>query len=230
MVYYFLTDVETGGLDESRCSLLSVFGQILDEDLGVKDEVSILIKPDDGFYQVEAKAMEINAINIAKHDLLAMKETEAANKFLGFLKTNKIKLRMSENEKFVFAGHNPDLDKRFLKKLLKKANFPHYWVGTSWDDMFTNRVLDTGAIAQFLRLTGNLPKDCNCSLAQLCLHYNIPYVNAHDAKADVTMTRSVLTSMVAQMYQSSKYDLSAYHGGIRSIREQEENREVIECP
>lgn len=200
MTHYFLVDVETGGLDESRCSLLSVFGYLLDDELTIKEEISLLVKPDDGFYQLEAKAMEINAINIAEHDLLAITETEAANKLFDFFHINKIKLRIPENEKMVFAGHNPDLDKRFLKRLMKKVSLS-FLKKYTWDDWFTNRVLDTGAVAQFMKLTRDIPKDCNGSLAQLCKFYGIPHVNAHDAKADVNMTLKVLKSMIEHVNQ-----------------------------
>lgn len=188
MSVYILTDVETGGLDENKHSLLSVYAMAVDSNLVKKTDISLLIKPDDGLYQLDAEAMTVNNINIAEHNKTAIKESEAAREFLNWLGwrwTEFIK------EKYVFCGHNCDLDKRFLKKLLKKQN-------QNWDDWFSRRNLDSSAIAQFLRLTGRLPENHSCSLKDLCSFYNIPYLNAHEAKADVEMTLEVLKNMVSK--------------------------------
>lgn len=184
MSIYILTDVETGGLDENKHSLLSVYAMAVDSNLNKLNDISLFVKPDDGLYHLDAEAMAVNNINIVEHNKKAKKESEIVNHFINFLNT------YYGGEKFVFCGHNCDLDKRFLKKLFQKQN-------TNWNSWFSIRNLDTGSIAQFLRLTGDLPKDHSCSLKDLTKTYNVPYINAHEAKADVEMTLEVLKKMLS---------------------------------
>lgn len=182
---YLLTDVETGGLDENKHSLLSVYAMAVDSNLKKLNDISLFIKPDDGLYHLDTEAMAVNNSNIVEHNKKAIVESEAALKFVRWL---GIDFPDFANEKLVFCGHNCDLDKRFLKKFLSKR--------TNWDSWFSRRNLDTGSIAQFLRLTGDLPEDHSCSLKELCSYYKIPYVNAHVAQADVEMTLEVLKKML----------------------------------
>ena len=74
---YFLFDCETGGLDPSF-SLLTLSGVVLNQQYEVLDSIDLAIKPSSGRYVLSSKAMEINKINIATHDAVAITESEAA--------------------------------------------------------------------------------------------------------------------------------------------------------
>lgn len=187
MTYYFLCDTETGGLDETKVSLLTVFGYVLDENLNVVDKIDLAIKPNSGLYFLQAAALEINKINIAEHDKVAITETNAANALLIFL--NKYK-------KLVFAGHNPDFDKRFLKVLFKNRTGSPYISSLTWEDLFSSKTLDTAANAQLMKLTGHLPKSNDGSLAQLCQYYKIAQPASHTSQGDVESTLTVLKAMI----------------------------------
>lgn len=184
MKRYFLFDTETGGLHAREVSLLSFFGLILDKNFKILDSIHLQIRPDNGRYHLDIDAMKINQIDILKHHDSAIPESEAARKFREFLWRNAGFV----NNKLIPAGHNIGrLDIPMGERLL---GFDQ------WSRVFTRRTLDTGTIGQFLVMRGTLPETNDCSLKQLCEHYKVDYVGAHDAKQDVFLTLEVLKAMV----------------------------------
>jgi DNA polymerase III alpha subunit (gram-positive type) len=192
---YFIADVETTGLDETKTSLLTVHGQILDDKLEVKDEIDFAIKPNNGIYPVEVEALVVNKIDLIQHDKVAITETEAANKLLKFL----IKHKGTVNKDLiVFVGHNCSLDIKFLQVLFTKVSDTTV-AGFTWYKIFNRRVLDTGSIGQLMKLTGHVPVDNPGSLASLGELFGIVNQGAHTSKGDVDATREILKSMVRKL-------------------------------
>ena len=176
---FFLFDCETGGLDPSF-SLLTLSGAVLDEQYNVLDSIDLAIKPSSGRYVLNAKAMEINKINIAAHDAVALPEDEAAAQLGIFL----AKHSDSGRARLVPAGHNVRLDLNFAEKLL--PDFGKYAL---------HRSHDTAAIASFCQDFGLIPESCNLSLPALCSHLNIDPTGIHDAKVDIELTRRVMKGL-----------------------------------
>jgi DNA polymerase III epsilon subunit-like protein len=184
---YFLFDTETGGLDARSISLLSFFGLVLDQNLNIVDNINLDIRPNDGRYHVDIEALKVNQINLVEHHEKAIPESEASKKLAEFLFRNSSFLSDPSN-KLIPAGHNIGrLDIPMGERLI---GFDE------WDRLFCKRTIDTGTIAQFMILKGTLPETNNCSLKQLCEHFKIDYVNAHNAKQDVFMALEVLKAMV----------------------------------
>lgn len=173
-------DCETGGLPAKNPSLLTLYGVLLDERLKVISKIDLKIKPNDGVYRIEPRALDINGINLKEHDEQAIVETEAADLFKNFI------CKYNINNKVVPVGHNVSFDVVFAQRLLNDSDF--------WRQKFTKRVIDTATIAGFFYLSGIFPdqNDLDCSLKGLAERFDFPYEGAHEAKFDVNLTIKVL--------------------------------------
>jgi len=158
MKKYFLFDCETGGKNP-KTSLLTLYGMILDSNLNVTDSIDLRIKPNNGIYHVTARAMEINKIDLVRHNTEAVPVNEAAKLFVNFACKHSIGI-----DKMVPAGHNLSLDIRFCKRYLLKAPNAE---GDDWNKFFGYRNLDTATLAHGLILAGKLPSNLECSLSSL---------------------------------------------------------------
>lgn len=186
MKFYFLFDCETGGLDENKHSLLTLYGLLLNQKLEILDEIDLSIKPDDGIYHVTAQAMRINKINFVEHDKNAIKYSEASKilekKLINWTSFNKNQV----STKLIPVGHNVGMDLRFGKKLL-----------SSLEEYLSHRPLDTSTNCQFLQLKHKLPLDKEFTLGELAEFLGIDSSGAHNAKIDVHMTLKVLKKQLS---------------------------------
>lgn len=179
---YFLFDTETGGLDPSSVSLLSLYGMILDHNLETIDRIDLKIRPDNGRYHVDVAALKVNKIDLLQHHETAISEREAGVKLKEFL------FRNSGTSKLIPCGHNIGrLDIPMGERLIG---------ADEWNRLLVYRTLDTGVLGQFFMLSGTLPETNNGSLVSLCTHYGIDTTGAHNAQVDVEMTRKLLKAMV----------------------------------
>ena len=85
-MYYLAFDCETTGLT-SYCNILTAYFIILDNNLNKIDDLDLKIKHD--FYTVYTKALEINKIDLLKHDKEGIILNQAKKLLLDFL--NKYK-------------------------------------------------------------------------------------------------------------------------------------------
>ena len=195
MTNYFLFDTETGGL-KKESSLLTVFGYKLNEELKIIDEISYSVKAPMGVYVIEAKALEVNRINLVEHDRTATPIDEVK---LGF-KNSICKWNFgASKEKITPIGHNVRFDVKFMKTHIMPE----------WDMYFDRRHIDTASIAKFLFLAGVLPNLKNYSLSDIAKSLSIPIADEslHTAKGDVDLTLSVLLKfkeLVRIQQQSNK--------------------------
>jgi len=181
---YIAFDCETGGLTDN-CSLLTAYFVILESDLTtVVAELDLKVKPNANQpYVVTDEALAINGINLIEHSKVAMTMGQAATEFYNFLMANN----PNGKGKFIPVGQNIAFDEMFLKgKLLSEAN---------WNKLISYRRLDTGVIAQFMKMTGHMDKDVSGSLGSIASFLGIPHPNAHNAKADVVTAVKVLRRM-----------------------------------
>lgn len=182
---YIAFDLETGGLNKS-CSILTAYFVVLDSDLTtIHGELDLKIKPDKGEnYSVTAEALGINGINIIEHDKTAVTLSEASKQLFEFVKKHS----NSGELKLIPVGHNVYFDEEFIKE--------HMLSGPTWEQFVSYRRMDTGVIAQFLRLTNKIPKGTKGSLSSLASHYGVKLTNAHSAKDDTLATVKVLRKML----------------------------------
>lgn len=181
---YIAFDCETGGLNADS-SLLTAYFVVIDSDLTtILGELDLKVKPNAGSsYCVTAEALMINGINLIEHDKVAMTESEAGRLLIEFLKAHNPDGR----SKLLPIGHNVVFDEEFINNhLVSKGN---------WSKFVSYRRIDTGTIAQFLRMTGHIPKDVSGSLGSIASHLGVNLTNAHNAKNDTIATVKVLRKM-----------------------------------
>jgi DNA polymerase III epsilon subunit-like protein len=175
---FIVVDTETGGVDTSK-SLLQLYAAIVDEKtLETKAEINLLIKPDNKEYHVTAEAMNINRINLIEHEKNAKYERDAKELFLQFLNDNR-----TIGEKLTVVGWNVGFDLKFIHSKLIPQDV--------WEQYVSYRIYDLQPVGQFLKETGKLPSNLS-SLVSYSKHFGIDVTKAHDARADVVMTKEVL--------------------------------------
>lgn len=180
---YIGIDNETGGIGADKVSLLSSYFAIYDKDLKLVADLDLYVKPNDGIYKVESRALEINKINLINHDAAALTYSEAGQILVKWLKQH------SNNGaiKLIPIGHNVAFDIAFIHaQLVSRATFEQY---TSY------RKIDTGAIGQFLKFSGILPDSNLGGLDALADYYGVFQTAKHTGKGDVETTVEILRRM-----------------------------------
>lgn len=183
MIKYVAMDVESGGLT-TDCSLLTAYLGIFDRDFNQLNELEFAVKPDNGIYHVTARALEVNKIDLIKHDASAISMSLAGHKLREFL------IPHSDNgkNKLTPLGHNVPFDVKFLgDTVLNKKTLDNY---------MTYRVFDTGVLAAVLKHLGRLPEALPGSLESLVTHYGITPDAFHTAKGDTLMAVAVAKAML----------------------------------
>lgn len=169
-------DVETGGLDPERHSLLTVGLVTLDTKSGELTRPT-LIKVRDSPYRVEADALAVNRIDLLSHHQQAAEREHAAGQLRAYLQWRRKK-------RVMVGGHNVHFDLRFLRALLPE-----------WNELVIGGVVDTKVVAEYLVHKGELPKTLGTRLEDLARHYGIA-LRAHDALEDATATARVYARML----------------------------------
>lgn len=181
---YIAFDCETGGLNPDS-SLLTAYFVVLDSDLKtILGELDLKIKPNaGGSYKVSGEALGVNHINLVEHDKTAITEGDAASRLYEFLQ----KHNPDGKKKLVPIGHNEIFDEEFVcEHLISRPN---------WNKFVSYRRLDTGTVAEFLRLSGHIPRDVKGGLGALASFLGVNLVDAHTAKGDTLATVKVLRKM-----------------------------------
>jgi len=173
-MFYLAFDCETTGL-LPKCNVLTVYFTILDNNLNIIDELDIQIKHD--YYIVFTKALEINKIDLLKHEQNAISVIEANSRILKFLKKYETKYKI--------IGHNIkfDIDMLLSNKLLTTDMINLYFD--------TKNYLDTYKISQLLKSQKKINKCQSLSLSKLCYYFDINInseYNFHNCKYDTQCT------------------------------------------
>lgn len=174
---YLFVDLETGGLNPERHSILQLAAVLTDENLKVRGYFMTYVRPHPSL-EVTAEALAINQIKV--EDLWdAPDETQVAQAFSNF--ANLV------NPKPRFAGFNCKFDLLFLDEFLRRqdSSMPPYRV--PWLD-----VLDVAKIKpEFESAIANF------KLATIAEHLGIDTSGAHDAGADLMITIEVAKRLKA---------------------------------
>lgn len=152
---YVCLDTETTGLDANVNNLLTATFIVLDTDLNELDRLNISLKSES--YTINAKAMEVNKIDIVKHQTNSKDLIDTKAQLINFLKKNKTNFYLTP------VGHNIQFDIQFIKKLL----------GDEYNNYFSYNSVDTIVIANFLKICGKLPERQPVSLSKLSEYYGI---------------------------------------------------------
>ena len=182
---YLAFDTETSGIQNNKFQLLTAYFAILNEHLEIIDSLNIKIKWE--YYIIDPKALNINKIDIMKHnnDKDSITITEASDKLLNFLNKYKVK------NKFIAIGHNITFDINFIiqSKLLSKEIYYNY---------INPNNLDTIVLSQYMKLINKIPLTQSLSLSSLCKFLNIKVsdnfdiLKTHTAEYDTLLTINLL--------------------------------------
>ncbi len=196
MSKYVALDTETTGLDANVNNLLTATFIVLDSELIELDRLNISLQSQN--YTVNAKAMEVNKINIVKHHESSKDLIDTKAQLINFLKKNKTNFYLTP------VGHNIQFDIQFIKKLL----------GNEYNNYFSYNSVDTIVIANFLKMCGKLPERQPVSLSKLSEYYGIQrcdkVVNEsfHTSEYDTEMTVKLLKKFVElNIFESKKLPL-----------------------
>jgi DNA polymerase III epsilon subunit-like protein len=180
-----IVDTETGGLDPSKHSLLSV-GAVVWQDGQVTDKFEVFIA--EPCPNLDPEAMQINQINITWLWEHGLQPRRAIEKFHEFLSRNFDSLE--GGEKIPIAGHNIGFDIGFLKRLYEL-------VGMDYGKVFSHRVLDTAGIIQFLIIAEKIQLP-GAGSTEAFRHFNVAIdpLNRHTALGDALATATLLNRLI----------------------------------
>lgn len=178
-------DTETGGLDPSRYSILSL-GAVVWEGGALGETFEVFVaEPDPA---VEPEAMGVNGIDLAWLKEHGAAPREAVGLFQLFVERNFG--GEGRGGKIQLAGHNVSFDVGFLKRLYRLA-------GSGYDEVFSHRLLDTASVINFLIVAGRLPPG-RTGLGPALKHFGIEVEagRRHTALGDALATARLLNKTV----------------------------------
>jgi oligoribonuclease (3'-5' exoribonuclease) len=173
-------DCETGGTDEKKTDLLTVYACIMDEDYKIIDELDLKLKPDNGRLPIcEAGALAVNKIDVKKHleDPDTVTYSEGRKKLLAMVR--KYAARRGRFSNMTPFGFNVPFDKRYVQQYLITPE--------EWEGIFHYKDEDVDQAVSFLRRVGWIPKDV-ARLQDVADYLGVAKRLAHNAKEDVMRT------------------------------------------
>jgi len=181
---YLFFDTETGGVDPSQHSLLSM-GLVIGGSDQIMAQTEILIRHDT--YSVTAGGMKVNKIDLVTHHEQAMEPQQAWEAMEAFLVPY-----FPPKERIVLVGHNISFDRAFLGGFLKS-------LGQALETRFSHRSIDTHAVAAALQDAGRIPRAVALTSSSLFDHFQItiPPEKRHTSMGDALGTFELYWRMVA---------------------------------
>ena len=191
-----ILDTETGGLDASQQSILSLAGVVLDNHKLVAEIEVYIAEPN---IVAQQTALDINGIDIEWLRNAGMKPQAAVITFDAFLTKHFGK------RKVPYGGQNVCFDQGFLKRLYKLASdqtrtrcasqspLPF----TNYESRFSHRTQDTMHVMRFLGEAGALPFNTG-SLDDAIAYFGIDTTGdkPHTALGDARRTAKVLSALM----------------------------------
>ena len=188
----FVFDTETGGIDSSKHSLLTLAGVVW-EDGKIIDEIDLTIAEE--AIVADPEALAINKLNLDEIKAKGVSPLTAALMLREFWGRH---WQRRPGSWVQLAGHNVAFDYGFLKRLFQLAagqdgiTIKHQTLG----NITSFRLLDTMGIALFLALGGHQPISV-AKLDALLTHYGVGREGmAHNALSDARATAGLLTRML----------------------------------
>lgn len=181
-------DTETGGLDPSKNSLLSI-ALVIWKNFEAIDSKEILIN--DGILNVTPEAMKVNGIDLSTHVKNAVSPEIAIKEINEFLV-----MHFEQSEKITLGGHNINFDVNFLRYFLVANNFPFH-------KRFSHRYVDTATILYYLYLGGKL-KQRAISSNEAFDFFGIAVEKRHTALGDAIATARLFSLLVQIISKNAK--------------------------
>ena len=179
MMDLLFVDVETGGLNPGVNSLLQV-GMVAYIDGDIRDMLEFSIREEN--YVVSAYSLEYNGLDLYKDIYkLGVSKGDAVLNITDFIKKNFL-------DKPVFVGHNPSIDKYFLRDLFTQCHM-------EMDDHISHRMIDTMSLLWGLYIAGKVPYSA-CSSTGAYEYFKIPTPDKHRAIPDCVATIDLFEHLI----------------------------------
>ncbi len=183
----FWFDTETSGIDPEKNGIIQL-AYLIEIDGVVKTKGILEADPRKAGKVLDEEALKVNGYTPEKLDAfqapfgLYRKLTAALELWVN---------KYDRNDKFTMAGFNVEFDVKFLRQLWIESNDQFFG---SW---FGYGVVDPSQVWRFLQYAGMVPQNLVKSrLVDLAAHFGIDTEDAHDALADILMTRKVTEKLV----------------------------------
>ena len=197
---YLFYDTETGGLLPQKHSLLTAYFAVVNDDFKIIDDLYLQLKPEDPSTIVaDPGALEVNGIKIEEHvnDPNTVLYSEGKTQLNDLLVRNKIK---GKRNHFTPSGHNIEFDNGFIYEQLMPEE--------EWRKLVHYHKFDTVTFATILKKAGFFAPTQKISLGNLAELFNIPVIDAHNAKADIIMNIEVAKNMIGMLKEAKLGALS----------------------
>jgi DNA polymerase-3 subunit epsilon len=180
---YLVLDTETGGLDWSRHSLLTL-GLVAGDAGGITEGLEIAVRHEP--YVVSGGGMKVNRIDLVAHHEAALEPPQAVEALDAFLARH-----FGPDRPVILVGHNVGFDIAFLRAFLES-------LGRSLEPRFSHRSVDTHAVAAALQDAGRIPPHVRLSSTALFAHFGIhvPDEKRHTALGDALATHALYWNLV----------------------------------
>lgn len=174
-------DTETGGIDPTKYSLLTIGYIVWDRECGVLYSREVCQKL--ARYRVSREALEINHFDLKKYEKeRILTSREIIDEF------NLIRSKFFGAKKIPLAGHNISFDVEFLRAMYRKQ-------GMDIEKTFSYKTVDTFTILQFMNHCGRLP-DGITSLSKAIDYFHIEINERHTALGDAFATLDLYQKML----------------------------------
>ena len=185
-------DSETGGLDPTSASILSLGAVVWNGSSGSATEFEVFIQ--EPIINIEATAYDIHGISRSWLEKNGVVPGEAVSRFEEFVLAN---FPECPKVRVTLAGHNIGFDVAFLKRLYSLASKED-----SFEELFQHRVVDTSSILSFLIDSGRLPLASPSSdLAFEYFGIRFGVGERHSALGDAAATSTLYDRMLAIVRQ-----------------------------
>lgn len=183
-------DFETGGLEKEKASPLTVSFIVFNHNFTRLGELDLSIKPNGKDpYLVTAEALNVNKIDLVKHDQEAIPLDEAKKRIFSFLR----EMSNDGETRLIPFGQNIQYDIDFLIHwFMSRGNFNKYCSYHS---------LDTAGLAIFFKLLRIMPVDQKTRLGELAKFFEVPTGQLHTAKEDTKACINILRNMVGKIVE-----------------------------
>lgn len=190
MNYYFVGDVETGGLDYTKNPITELALSVLEpKELKVVDKLQFYVKPYDGL----------------KIDKIALEKTQVSMKDIenGYNYTKVIQELVNFSKKYttgrgrykpIWVGHNFQFDWDFIQYLIALKD-------KSMKDLFDGTHMCTMKMMQAYEQGDKKNEKNKYKLELCCSRMGIELKSAHGASADVDATEQLFVSLITLLRQ-----------------------------
>jgi DNA polymerase-3 subunit epsilon/ribonuclease T len=176
-------DCETGGLlpEHSLLTAAIVKAELKNKKLIFGDFLDLKLKPEDGNYFINPEALEVNGINLVRHNEEAIPYHEGGKLIHEFL---------SKDTRQVIVGHKVQGD---VDAIIRNC--------IGHDTFYQNvnyNVIDTLSIANHLKALGHIPQYQKLKLVELAKFFKIPVAEKklHTAYYDAYLNLLVYEAML----------------------------------